>query len=74
MSEPQEVTIGGRPEERLAAVNKTTNLDGRFWLIPLPEEGQPIPDVHRTAVPWAETLWACWRPLRVRDREHDQLY
>lgn len=75
MNDTPEVIIGdGRPEARMAVAGKTANLDGRFWRHPLAEEGQPCPEIHREQMAWAERLWACWRPLRVRDREHDQLY
>lgn len=78
MSDPflaTEVTMEGRPEARQAAAAKMASIqDGRFWLAPLPEEGQEYPPVHEKAVPWAETLWSAWRPLRRRDREHDALY
>ena len=70
-----EVTIGGRPEARQAIAERTTGVtDGRFWQIPLQKEGEPYPAVHERAVPWAETLWTAWRPLRRRDREHDAMY
>ena len=65
MSETVEVTLGGPPSTRKTP--ETTRLDGRFWRIPLGEEGKP-PPVHETAVPWAEALWRCWRPLRRRRR------
>jgi len=70
-----EVTLGDAPGRKGAVVAK--NLDGRFWKHPLPKDDckpQDMPAVHKTAVPWAEALWKCWRPLRRRDREHDAMY
>lgn len=72
--EPTEVTFTSRREDKGAVPAASGKLEARFWLAPLPKDGEPAPDVHMHAVPWAERLWEAWRPMRKRDREHDLIY
>ena len=72
MSSAQEVTLGS--SRRTTYSPAATDLDGRFWKVPLGEEGKPPPDIHTKYAPWVDALWRAWRPLRRRDREHDALY
>jgi hypothetical protein len=69
-----EVTFTSKAEERQLKNAKTSNVDGRFWLTPLPGKGEETPDIHSKTMGWVESLWNCWRRLRQHDRKCDVIY
>lgn len=69
-----EVTFTSTGEQRQQKAAQASSLDGRFWLTPLPKEGEPLPAMHEKVMGWVESLWQCWRRLRQHDRKCDVIY
>jgi len=71
--EPTEVVLSGtRAEQRAASVEAAR--DGRFWVEPLADDKEPVPQIHGKVYPWAEQLRSVWKRMARQDREHDLIY